>query len=559
MTQYTITANQSGFQTANGDFIYIAPNVTVTGGIDMRGYADADPNTLGGDQTVFVMGTIFGGLNDYSTNTSGGNEVYIGPDAALIGSYDVIQMAGGGNTIVNDGTLISNAGWGYAIYIYETGGHLGERQKLFNNGTITGNNVRSEPSSSDATIFIATTAGVDLSNTGTIRSTTGYALSIGGAANHIRNTGLIDGEVNVGGNGTIFDSRGGTVTGAINISGTDVTIYGGITDDTITAYSGNDRIDGQGGADHMKGLSGNDIYVIDNAGDLADETDASGSDTIISFVSLDMTDTDMVKGEFEFGKLAGSATINAYGNAAGNDLSGNVANNILDGGDGNDTLQGRGGEDRLFGGSGNDTLNGGVGGDQMAGGDGNDTYYVQSSTDIVDEAAGSGLDRVQSSITLSLAGSQIKGDVENLTLIGSSAISATGNNLDNVIIGNNAANAIAGGRGDDRLTGNDGADSFVFNTALNTATNLDVITDFIHNADKITLENLIFAKLTATGALAATNFALNAAADANDFIIYNTANGVLSYDADGNGADAAVAFVKLTGIPGLTSGDFMII
>lgn len=89
----------------------------------------------------------------------------------------------------------------------------------------------------------------------------------------------------------------------------------------------------------------------------------------------------------------------------------------------------------------------------MAGGDGNDIYYVQTSTDIVDEAAGSGLDRVQSSITLSLAGSQIKGDVENLTLIGPSAISATGNNLDNVIIGNNAANAIAGGRGDDKLTG----------------------------------------------------------------------------------------------------------
>ena len=63
MTAYNIVANQSGFQTANGDYIFIAPNVSVTGGIDMRGYGDADPNTLGGDQTVFVMGTLLGGLN----------------------------------------------------------------------------------------------------------------------------------------------------------------------------------------------------------------------------------------------------------------------------------------------------------------------------------------------------------------------------------------------------------------------------------------------------------------------------------------------------------------
>ena len=433
------------------------------------------------------------------------------------------------------------------------------RQILVNNGIISGNNVTSEPTSSDAAIVMATVAGVDLTNTGTIRSTTGYALSIGGLANHIRNTGLIDGEVNVGGEGTIFDSRGGTVLGDINITGTNVTIYGGVTDDTISAYFGNDYIDGQQGADYMSGKSGNDTYVIDNAGDVADETGASGSDTIISFITLDMTDTDMVKGVFEFVKLAGTAAINAYGDAAGNDISGNIGNNLIEGGAGNDTLRGKAGEDSLFGGDGNDALNGSAGGDVMIGGNGNDSYFIQSTTDLADERGASGVDRVLSSISMSLVSAQVKGDVENLTLTGTAAISGTGNTLDNTIIGNNAANVIAGGRGDDRLTGNGGADGFVFDTPLSAALNVDIITDFTHNVDEIRLENAMFKKLTATGALGANNFALNAAADANDYIIYNTANGVLSYDADGNGVGAAVAFARLTGIPGLTSSDFAVI
>ena len=49
------------------------------------------------------------------------------------------------------------------------------------------------------------------------------------------------------------------------------------------------------------------------------------------------------------------------------------------------------------------------------------------------------------------------------------------------------------------------------------------------------------------------------AGDSNDYLIYNTTTGTLSYDADGNGAGAAVAFVTLLGNPALTSTDFTII
>lgn len=49
------------------------------------------------------------------------------------------------------------------------------------------------------------------------------------------------------------------------------------------------------------------------------------------------------------------------------------------------------------------------------------------------------------------------------------------------------------------------------------------------------------------------------AVDANDFLLYDTTTGTLSYDADGNGAGAKVEFVTLVGIPALTAADFTII
>ena len=49
------------------------------------------------------------------------------------------------------------------------------------------------------------------------------------------------------------------------------------------------------------------------------------------------------------------------------------------------------------------------------------------------------------------------------------------------------------------------------------------------------------------------------ALDANDFLLYDTNDGSLYYDADGNGSGARVEFVSLTGIPALTAADFAIV
>ena len=73
-----------------------------------------------------------------------------------------------------------------------------------------------------------------------------------------------------------------------------------------------------------------------------------------------------------------------------------------------------------------------------------------------------------------------------------------------------------------------GSDQFVFNTALNAATNVDNITDFNVAADTMVLENAIFTTIAGTGTLTAAQFVANAtgtAQDADDRIVYDTDTG----------------------------------
>jgi Ca2+-binding RTX toxin-like protein len=109
------------------------------------------------------------------------------------------------------------------------------------------------------------------------------------------------------------------------------------------------------------------------------------------------------------------------------------------------------------------------------------------------------------------------------------------------------------------LVGFGGADVFAFTTAA-AAGNADVIADFLAGTDKIALDDAVFAGIGTPGSFNAAAFvAGTAAADADDRIIYNAANGQLFYDADGNGAGAAVLLATLQGTPTLTASDFQVI
>ena len=233
---------------------------------------------------------------------------------------------------------------------------------------------------------------------------------------------------------------------------------------------------------------------------------------------------------------------------------------------GNDILQGTQFADAMTGNAGNDTFNGGEGNDSMTGGGGNDVYLVENAGDTYTEAGGGGTDLVISYLTTHTLGA----NVEKLQLAGT-ATSGTGNSLNNTITGNSKDNTLNGGSGNDTLigaagsdtvSGGNGTDFFVFDTALNSATNVDIITDLVAADDTIQLENAIFTQFATTGAIPGGIFVSGPGAvalDNNDYLIYDTANGNLYYDADGNGVGAQIVFASLTGIPVITAADFAII
>jgi Ca2+-binding RTX toxin-like protein len=64
------------------------------------------------------------------------------------------------------------------------------------------------------------------------------------------------------------------------------TINAGGGNDTINALGGNDFINGGAGADTMFGGTGNDTYVVDNSGDIVNETGGNGLDTVQSSIAF---------------------------------------------------------------------------------------------------------------------------------------------------------------------------------------------------------------------------------------------------------------------------------
>jgi Ca2+-binding RTX toxin-like protein len=130
----------------------------------------------------------------------------------------------------------------------------------------------------------------------------------------------------------------------------------------------------------------------------------------------------------------------------------------------------------------------------------------------------------------------------------------------NVLTGTVAANLLRGAGGADTLIGDGGGDRFLFDTALDGTTNVDTVRDFRSGQDKLLLSDVIFSNI-APGVLSAGSFVAGGGAqaqDANDRILYNTATGTVSYDADGNGAGAALAFATLFGAPSLAATDIMV-
>ena len=145
----------------------------------------------------------------------------------------------------------------------------------------------------------------------------------------------------------------------------------------------------------------------------------------------------------------------------------------------------------------------------------------------------------------------------NDTIVGSNGIGDLlfGYNGNDSISGRAGTDDIDGGRGRDRLSGGPGNDTFYFDFGL-AAANVDTITDFRHAYDKIGLDKVFFPKLNASPTLNPGFFHLGtAAADANDYLVYDRSTGRLFYDKDGSGPAHAQLFAILSNHAALSIHD----
>ncbi|MES2626652.1 MAG: calcium-binding protein [Pseudomonadota bacterium] len=358
-----------------------------------------------------------------------------------------------------------------------------------------------------------------------------------------------------------------SITGPQNtgISGLDTLIniedlMGTPYDDYLTGDNKSNQLYGNGGNDYLAGGAGDDRIFADTGNDIID-----GGDGIDSYYYDGNTNLRI--------DLSLASTQN--NGVMGNDTFRNIE--TLYGGKGDDVFLGNSGDNNLFGWLGNDTLDGGAGNDFLDGSIGTDTVSYASVTG----KNGVTVNLQFSNQDTGAAGIDVLFDFENLTGSKNSdrLTGHAGNNLiaggdgddiidgsygDDTLLGGGGKDTLIGGGGNDILTGGAGNDRFVLNSLPDALFNLDVIADFGNGKDTIVLNSAIFTALITKGGgnLAAANFisgnGITTGNDANDFLIYNKANGALYYDADGNGAQASVQILSLTGIPDLKITDFYI-
>jgi trimeric autotransporter adhesin len=394
-------------------------NLTLTGATAINGTGNSLANTLRGNAGDNLLD---GGLGNDTMLGGAGNDIYV-VDVAT----DVITEN------ANEGTDTVQAGLTWTL-----GANL-------ENLVLTGTSAINGTGNTLANTLTGNSGANRLDGGG------GADTLIGGAGNDtyvVENAGDVITELAAQGTDTVETSISWTLAAEVEnltLTGTGgINATGNALANTLLGNSGANRLDGGAGVDSMTGGAGNDTYVVDNIGDTAIEVAAGGTDTIES--SLNWT----LGAELENLTLTGTSAINATGNALGNTLRGNAGNNTLDGGAGNDT---------------------------MIGGAGDDVYKVDAATDVVTELLNEGRDRVETTVTLTLSA-----NVEDLTLLGTTAINGTGNSLDNILLGNSAANTLTGGAGNDALNGNAGADTMIGNAGNDTY--------FVDNTADVTTEAL---------------------------------------------------------------------
>ena len=300
-------------------------------------------------------------------------------------------------------------------------------------------------------------------------------------------------------------------------------LKGGKGNDRILGHEGNDTLSGGGGKDILKGGEGNDTYQL-NAKNASGShiVEYQGKDTL-ELKGTAVSPDGLAKGETGFARQGESLVIDLNQNGKVNRKQDLTIHKFFDDETGNKRGPG----------------------------------FIET----VDGIKG------QKILANSAPVKENKED-KNALKGGQGADDLKGKKADESLVGGNGNDTLNGGAGDDTLTGGKGRDSFLFTTKgkySQEAMGEDTITDFIvGQKDKIVLDPDTFAKLDPE-----TDFAEQFAAVKNDkaaatndaYIVYNTNNGNLFYNANGDkpGLGAGGQFATLDGAPELDANDFNLV
>jgi len=222
---------------------------------------------------------------------------------------------------------------------------------------------------------------------------------------------------------------------------------------------------------------------------------------------------------------------------------------VLTGDDLYNYLRGDGGDDTLVGNGGNDHLEGGLGADVLNGGGGRDyvRYHNAASGVTVDLVNGGSAGEALGDSYIDVE--FVQGSAFNDILIGDDQY--------NVLLGGDGNDRLAGGNGPDTLFGQGGDDIFVFSLA---DIGVDRIYQFASGSDLLEFEASELGGSIGVGTLSAGDLTFGTTAvGTNAQFVYNSASGLLSFDADGDGAGLAQSITILFGSPTLSAGDFDIV